>query len=69
MKKIKALERQKAPSGSFPIFFGSHDVGHADVATERGVLVGPPLLTKPFRFPYYKSKKTGDKSSPVKEPY
>ena len=29
-KKIKALERQKAPSGSFPIF-RPHDVGHAEL--------------------------------------
>ncbi len=29
-KKIKDLERQKAPFRSFPIFLGPHDVGHAD---------------------------------------
>ena len=48
-KKIKALERQKAPSGSFPIFLGPHDVGHADVATGRGVLSRPSLAPSRFR--------------------
>ncbi len=40
------------PSGSFPIFLGPHDVGHADGATGRGVLSRPSFLTKPVPLLY-----------------
>src|SRR5207248_5291189 len=36
-------------SGSFPIFLGPQDVGHADVATGRGALSRPSFASR-FRF-------------------